>query len=116
MSKTINFRGSASIEEIKAAYMAAWEMGCKGITVYRDGSKDFQVLQTSQLADSSDKKAEKMVIQSKLKVKTLKQRASEGLGKLTKKNRNKCPECGGSVSIQEGCSLCHECGWSACSS
>ena len=44
MSKTINFPSSATREDIAQAYMLAYKEGCKGITIYRDRSKDKQVL------------------------------------------------------------------------
>lgn len=48
VSKTINFPNSASKDEILAAYWLAWETGCKGITVYRDGSRQIQVITTKK--------------------------------------------------------------------
>jgi ribonucleoside-diphosphate reductase alpha chain len=46
LSKTINFPVDASIEDISNAYQLAWELGCKGITVYVTGSRQKVVLET----------------------------------------------------------------------
>ncbi|MCC6298887.1 MAG: adenosylcobalamin-dependent ribonucleoside-diphosphate reductase [Anaerolineales bacterium] len=51
LSKTVNFPEGATEADVATAYMLAWDLGCKGITVYVTGSRDKVVLETNATAD-----------------------------------------------------------------
>lgn len=127
ISKTINLPSFATVDDILEAYIAAYKMGCKGITIYREGSKSKQVLYAPSQAE------EKRIIEA-LKIiqnDTVKIMRRLGLkeprwivelkksGKIVRENGNnqieKCPACGSEKLVyQSGCVSCLDCGWSAC--
>ncbi|MNO73693.1 Ribonucleoside-diphosphate reductase NrdZ [compost metagenome] len=54
ISKTANCPSDFTVEETAELYEMAFDLGCKGVTIYRDGSRDVQVLETSKKEDKKD--------------------------------------------------------------
>ena len=65
VSKTVNLPHAATVDDIRRIYWMAYEQGCKGVTVYRDGCKSDQVLCTGEAEQKKDKGGGKRAVRDR---------------------------------------------------
>ena len=110
VSKTINAPKNQTPEETAEAYQLAYELGLKGLAYYRDGSRTVQVLYSSDPnARIAELEAEVAILNAKLDSPFRQSRLAE-----SQSLPEQCPDCEGQIVHEEGCLICHSCGWSAC--
>ncbi|MGN0030377.1 MAG: adenosylcobalamin-dependent ribonucleoside-diphosphate reductase [Candidatus Gastranaerophilaceae bacterium] len=107
VSKTINFVENATKEDIKEAYILAYKNNLKGITVYRNNSRQFQPMNLDNTKQKDNKNSEPI------------KKGGEGIREEYNPTGEikaiKCPECGTEIQMAEGCFICPNCGYSGCS-
>jgi len=134
IAKTINMPYDVSVDDVKAAYLLAHELGLKGITVYRDGSrhqqvlhmtsenakKTFDVIPSIHITDLVAKNIENTYIKTQvhnaLQLKTVDEKPVEQNIVEEVPEETLCPTCKNNLVFVEGCSICIECGFSGCTS
>lgn len=105
VSKTVNFEEHATRKDIEEAYILAYENNLKGITVYRNNSRQFQPMNLDDKKKTEEAKVEETVVEETID-------PEEPTGEI---KTVKCPECGNEIQMAEGCFICLKCGYSGCS-
>jgi len=134
IAKTINMPYDVSADDVKASYLLAHEMGLKGITVYRDGSRHKQVLHmtsenakknfvvrpsnfvTDYVTKNITNSYIKTQVENSLRLKTPEEATVETTVSEEIDEEKLCPTCKNNLIFVEGCSICIECGYSGCTS
>ena len=111
VSKTVNFVESATREDIKEVYILAYKNNLKGITVYRNNSRQFQPMNLD--TKKNEPKIEIKPIEKNLEPKV--EENKEEYNPTGEIKTIKCPECGNEIQMAEGCFICLKCGYSGCS-
>lgn len=103
ISSTVNVPNEFTVEDVEGLYMYAWEMGLKGVTIYRDGCARSGILITDKAKDKRGR------------IEELQEELSQLAAEQLMVDPDSCPMCGGELIHSGGCDECQECGYSPCS-